>query len=263
MSLLFRSLALALGVLIFPSLLHAQQPAATNAPLAPAPSAGTAKVMLPLPSGAAQQKLADAIKFMNATPPNVNDALSSLTQAIQLNPNDPSAYYLRGSIYLQRKQLPEAQSDFETFVRLDPKNIVIKYNLNEVIFMQKKYDQARAGFVTLQNVKDSPVNGLDLGDFAKYKVFLCDLFGGHEDVAKAELDAFNKQGEGCGYYFANAAWDLYHKNIEGARSWLEPASRIWKDEPKKFTTYGESLRYLGYLPLPLPKDGSINVEGSQ
>jgi hypothetical protein len=93
-----------------------------------------------------------------------------------------------------------------------------------------------------------------MGDFATYKVFLCDLFAGHEDVAKAELDAFNKKGEGAGYYFANAAWALYHKDIEKGRYWLEYAASIYESvNPKKFTNYGESLRYFGYLPLPAAK----------
>jgi hypothetical protein len=35
----------------------------------------------------------------------------------------------------------------------------------------------------------------DMGDFASYKVFLCDLFGGHEDAASKELDAFNEAGK--------------------------------------------------------------------
>ncbi|HEX4140962.1 MAG TPA: hypothetical protein VHY09_11480, partial [Candidatus Methylacidiphilales bacterium] len=93
-----------------------------------------------------------------------------------------------------------------------------------------------------------------MGDFAMYKVFLCDLFGGHADLAKSELDAINKKGDDASYYFANAAWDLYNKKTDDARQWLVSASHIY--DMKKFSTYGESLRYLGYLPLPAPKDGS-------
>jgi hypothetical protein len=139
----------------------------------------------------------------------------------------------------------EAEADFNAAYKINPNNVVIKFNLSELKFMQKHYDEARTGFLPLQ--KDP-----DMGDFATYKVFLCDLFGGHEDVAKSELDAINDKGDDASYYFANAAWDLVHKKTDDARSWLASAAHIF--DAKKFSTYGESLRYLGYLPLPAPKD---------
>jgi hypothetical protein len=109
--------------------------------------------------------------------------------------------------------------------------------------MQKQYDVARPGFVALENDPD-------MGDFASYKVFLCDLFGGHPDVAKKELDAFDDVMGNPSYYFSNAAWSLVHKNTEEARSWLLSASRIYP--PQKNVYYAQSLRDLGYLPLPQP-----------
>jgi hypothetical protein len=111
--------------------------------------------------------------------------------------------------------------------------------------MQKQYDAARPGFVALESDPD-------MGDFASYKVFLCDLFGGHEAAAKKELDVFNVAMENPSYYFSNAAWDLVHKNLDDARSWLLSASRIYPLQ--KNTYYAQSLRDLGYLPIPGPDD---------
>jgi hypothetical protein len=95
-------------------------------------------------------------------------------------------------------------------------------------------------------------NDPDMGDFAQYKVFLCDLFGGHEEQAKKELDVFDAAMGNPSYYFANAAWSLVHKNIEDARGWLVSASRIYP--PQKNAYYAQSLRDLGYLPIPAPGD---------
>jgi Tfp pilus assembly protein PilF len=240
MSAFFRLIAFALVAL---SAARAQQPAATSTPAPATPTPADPKTNLTSPVDAARQKIADAVKRMSAPTPDADGALASLTQAIQLKPDSAFAYILRGSIYSQRKQFAEAEADFNAAAKIDPNNFVIKFNLTELKFMQKQYDEARVGFLPLQ--KDP-----DMGDFATYKVYLCDLFAGHEDVAKSELDAFNKKGEGCGYYFANAAWFLYHKNIEDARTWLVSASHIFA--AKKFTMYGESLRYLGYLPIPEP-----------
>ena len=81
--------------------------------------------------------------------------------------------------------------------------------------MQEQYDAARAGFAALEKdpiVKTQP----DMGDFAAYKVFLCDLFGGHQAQAKKELDVFNDIMGNPSYYFCNAAWDLVSKRTSMA-----------------------------------------------
>jgi hypothetical protein len=54
------------------------------------------------------------------------------------------------------------------------------------------------------------------------------------------------------YYFSNAAWDLVHKNLDDARGWLLSASRIYPPEKNQY--YAQSLRDLGYLPIPAPGD---------
>jgi hypothetical protein len=111
--------------------------------------------------------------------------------------------------------------------------------------MQKAYDDAHSGFISLE--KDP-----EWGDLAAYKVFLCDLFGGHEDLAQSELNAFNKVESNPSYYYSNAAWDLFHKRPESAMSWLNAAARIYPH--KKVFFYSATLIEFGYLPLPTQTD---------
>jgi len=190
----------------------------------------------------ASKALSEAIIKMNAN--DVDGALAKLNEAIQLDPKIPGTYVLRASIYCQKKQWTQAEQDFRTASDMSPKNVVIRFNLVEVKFLQKQFDLARPGYVALEGDPD-------MGDLASYKVFLCDLFGGHEDLARKELDAFNKVGGNPSYYFSNAAWDLVHKNIDDARDWLVSASRIYS--PRKNNYYASPLRDMGYLPIPEPK----------
>ena len=219
---------------------HAQQPA-TNAPAA----APTIKVPDLTPQQVQDNEVAargrEILQLMQKN--DLDGALAKLNDAIKVYPKKPGFYSLRGAVYSRKSQWPEAAQDFQTGLQLEPDNVVVKFNLVEIKFMQKQYDVARSGFVSLQSDPD-------MGDLASYKVFLCDLLGGHEDVAKGELDAFNKAGSKPSYYFGNAAWDLFHKNTEDARSWLISASRIYT--PQKNEYYASSLRDLKYLPLPPP-----------
>jgi len=238
MSALFRQLTLALcaSAFLLSAAAHAQQPA-TTAPSASATNAGgTTPSSLTAPADAAKQMIAEAIKKMQAN--DVDGALHDLTQAIATNPNSTGAYVLRASLYCQKKQWTQAEDDFKAAQKLAPGNAVLKFNLVEVKFMQGQYDVARPGFVELE--KDP-----DMGDFASYKVFLCDLFGGHETIAKQELDVFNAAMGNPSYYFGNAAWDLYHNNLDDARSWLSSAYRIYPQ--RKNAYYAQSLHDLGYL----------------
>ena len=171
-------------------------------------------------------------------------SLSKVNEVIKIDSQNKQAYLLRGSIYAQKKEWDKADYDYDVALTIDPGSAIVKFDLAELKFMQKKYDEARPGFAQVQGDKD-------LGDFATYKVFLCDLFGAHEAVAAKELDALNQVGGNPSYYFGNAAWDLVHNKPEEAAGWLKSASRIYANVPQKFTKYTSSLTNLGYLPLHL------------
>ena len=181
--------------------------------------------------------------FQLLTQKQFDAALAKVNAALQSAPQNPAAYELRGNIYAEEKLWEQAGKDYQTVLQLDGKNTQVKFNLAELQFMQKNYDNARPGFLAL---KQDP----NMGDLASYKVFLCDLFGGHDHAAAAELDAFNQAGSNASYYFANAAWSLVHHKTEDARGWLTSAAKIY--EPSKFGLYAFPLSQLGYLPLPPP-----------
>jgi len=193
------------------------------------------------PPDPASQAIAEAMLKIDAN--DVDGALAKLTDAIKANPKISGPYMFRASLYCQKKMWTEAEQDFEAAAKISPKNIVIKFNVVEVKFMQKQYDAARPGYLALETDPD-------MGDLAAYKVFLCDLLGGHEALARKELDVFNKVNDNPSYYFGNAAWDLVHQKVEDARSWLTSAAYIYPSG--KIAYYATCLRDLGYLPLPPP-----------
>ncbi len=234
-------------VLIFSAPVQAQQPAlritppapvATNAPSTNAPSGAKPKEPVP-PVILSAALVKEGMIKMNVG--DADGALAKLNEAIRIFPSTNTAYVLRGSIYSQRKQWDLAEQDFKVAAQIDPTNVVLKLNVVEIKFLQKQYDAARAGYVALES---NP----EIGDLAKFKAFLCDLYGGHEALAAKELAAFNEAGTRASYYYANIAWDTYHKDIDGARDWLDSATGIFT--PQKNAYYAQSLKDLGYLPLP-------------
>jgi hypothetical protein len=171
----------------------------------------------------------------------LKDELDQLTAKLNTNPQDFVAYGDRGNVHAARKEWSLAEDDYRSGLQINAKLAKAAFNLAEMEFAQKKYDDARPGFVALKLDKN-------LGDLAAYKVFLCDLYGGHETLANKELDEFNQAGTDASYYFANIAWFLYYKKTDHARDWLNSAYHIY--EPYKIDLYSSTLTELGYLPLP-------------
>jgi Tfp pilus assembly protein PilF len=164
--------------------------------------------------------------------------LNAANDALQKDPSNVAGYVTRGNIYGQEKKWDLAKQDYQHALGLKSNFAPALLSLAEIDLMQAKYDTARAEFADL-------VQDPDCGDLAKYSVFLCDLAGGHEDLAGNELDAFNRVGSDASYYFANAAWLLHHQRSDDAHTWMDSADRIYS--PAKVGRYVTPLVHLGYL----------------
>jgi tetratricopeptide (TPR) repeat protein len=171
---------------------------------------------------------------------NYAPALDQVNAVLEMSPENAEGYFLRGNIYAKKKSWAEAESDFQSALRLKGNSVGVSFNLAEIQFLQKRYDTARCGFLALEQT--------DMGDLSTYKVFLCDLLSGRKAEAARELAAFNAVGSDASYYFANIAWSLVHQQTSDARDWLDSAARVYPQA--KFALYSSSLVDLGYLPLP-------------
>jgi Tfp pilus assembly protein PilF len=203
-------------------------PSLAQAPLTNTNSANSA------PSGLTADDVAGMLHDANQHLQNgeLDEALRLVDSALQIDPRQASAYDLRGAIYVRNKLWDRAEQDYTTASTLDPTVSEYKYNLGEIEFMQKAYDDARPRFTLLLNDKD-------FGDLAAYKVFLCDLLTSHEERATTELAAINKTEENPSYYYANATWDLTHNKIKDADDLIDSARQVF--DSSKNAPYLSSL----------------------
>ena len=197
-----------------------------SAMIAP-PAAGNAALPRQTPMPALLQRATQLLAQSQFEP-----ALNDVNAALQEDRKNPAIYALRANIHAAQHLWKQAEADYATVLQLDSANLSMKFDLAQIEYAQKKYDAARPLFAAAQ--KDP-----DIGDLARYEVFLCDLFGGHEDAAAREIDAFDKADTGASYYFSNAAWSLYHHDKANARGWLVSAAHIYA--PTKFKLYVDSL----------------------
>jgi hypothetical protein len=148
-------------------------------------------------------------------------------------PTNVVGYLQRGNLFLTEKKMDLAKLDFEHALRIKSDCAPAIFGIAEIAFVQGHYDDARPGFLAIEG-------DINYGDLAKYKVFLCDLFGGHQDAATRELAVFNDAG-------SDASWSFYHKKNGDAQNWWQSAVQIFS--PQKLQIYAKPLIEHGYNPV--------------
>jgi tetratricopeptide (TPR) repeat protein len=174
---------------------------------------------------------------------NYDGALAKVDEAVKMAPANPNMENLRGAIYTQQKNYAKATEAFTRASQMDKKAFSPRYNLCEILFLQKKYSDALAQFQVLQ--AEDPKN-----DLVKYKVFLCYLVQDHPPEARKLLDKMDPFDELPVYYFSKAAWDFKNSNPTQANTWLVSARNIYP--PQKNALFVDSLMELGYIPRDNP-----------
>jgi len=180
---------------------------------------------------------------------DLDQAIREACLAIQLDPHTASAYELRGSIYIEEKLWDKAERDYTTADKISP-DIAYKYKLAEIKFLQKAYDNARPRFVALEG-------DAGLGDLAIYKVFLCDLLGGHEAASIRELSALSQADGHPSYYYCHAAWDWTHNQMADMNKLLTSARQLYGNSTYELyiSSLSEALRYHPDTATFVTKDG--------
>jgi len=182
-------------------------------------------------------------------------ALQEVDAALQIDPQSSAAYEQRGSIYMQKKLWDLAEKDYTNASKIAPTEVAFKYKLAEIKFLQKSFEVARVRFAALQNDPS-------LGDISTYKVFLCDLLTGHEDVAGQDLARINNAERKPSYYFCNAVWNLFHQKPREANAFFNSAANIYSDQVN--TLYFSSLNELKSIQAPeatfVTKDGTSYLQ---
>ncbi len=172
--------------------------------------------------------------------PTGHRALEMANYYLLRDPTNVVGYLQRGNLFLTEKKMDLAKLDFEHALRIKSDCAPAIFGIAEIAFVQGHYDDARPGFLAIEG-------DINYGDLAKYKVFLCDLFGGHQDAATRELAVFNDAGSDASYYFANMAWSFYHKKNGDAQNWWQSAVQIFS--PQKLQIYAKPLIEHGYNPV--------------
>lgn len=166
-----------------------------------------------------------------------DEALKLLIEADEKAPNEPFVLNFIGAVYSKKKDYAKADEYFKKALELQPDNFPARFNVGEIMFLQKKFTEAADYFEVMGT--DYPKNEL-----VRFKIFLCQLMLDKTDEAKRMLDKMKFPGETPAWYYSQAAWELKKKNGWKANDHRKAAELMFG---KQTELYEESLKDSGLL----------------
>lgn len=187
-------------------------------------------------SNAEAQKLTDeAMKEFSAN--KFDKAQELLEAADKAAPNNPAILNFLGAVWTKKNDYPKAQSYFEKALAITPSFFPARFNMGEILFLQKKYAESYGHFKDMYDL--APDNEL-----LEFKLVLCELFLDQKVVAKSRMDNMIFPGKTPAWYYAHAAWELKAGSKGKGRDYVKTAQTLYE---KNTSLYDETLKDAGLL----------------
>jgi len=151
---------------------------------------------------------------------NYDAALVKLEAVNAKMPGDAFVQNLRGAAYTKKKDYATAQKYFDKALEKQPDFFPAKFNVGELLFLQRRYAEAQAYFQNMQ--ERDPQNEL-----LQFKVFLCDLQLGDKDKAAKALKGIKYPGDTPAWYYGQAAWASKNGDNKKALEYVTGAQYIF------------------------------------
>lgn len=182
-----------------------------------------------------------------------SDALSKIDEADKTFPHSAVIHNLRGAIYVKQRDFPKATEQFNKALEAKANYFDARFNLSEILFLEKKYAEARKAFQKLADdttIKSDPSQQKLWRDVVSYKIFLTYLLENNEAEAQKILQKIDPYAETPIYYFTNAAWEYQHKQNTKAEGWIRSSLTIFS--PQTNDLFADSLVEIGWIPKSAP-----------
>ena len=155
---------------------------------------------------------------------------------------------LRGAVYTRMRNFDKARVHFKRAVELtkglDSEGFHPKFNLAELDFVTKQWQEAEKAFQALLKDPGKPGTGSDT--LINFKLLICSLQqkkAADADVLFATFDQYDDASPA--YYYGQAVKLFISEDKDGANEWLESARRIYPKEVNE--VYNDSLVEMGWL----------------
>lgn len=165
---------------------------------------------------------------------NYDAALKKLLDLETKMPDDPFVQNLLGAAYTKKKDFGKAQQCFDKALAKQPDFFPAKFNVGELLFLQRRYAEALDYFEKMQ--EQDPKNEL-----LQFKILLCQLQLGQMEDAQKTLKKIKYPSDTPAWYYSQAAWESKNGNTKKAREYVTGARYIFGPKTALFEETFEDL----------------------
>src|SRR6184192_1076759 len=184
------------------------------------------------------------------------------------DPNQAATLNLRGEILLEQKQFDQAEAEFKKALKADSKFRQAQFNLALVPLKKKDYATARDRFEALLS-KTPGGDKSEAAQLIKFNIYMTWLLEGKDNRAQKLMEQFQFTGDTPALYYAQAAWEFKHNNVDKANNWITSARKIYPSASNAL--YAGGFYDLGWLkgamtvssPTPTASVGAAAVATTQ
>lgn len=173
------------------------------------------------------------------------ECLAEVHSAHLIYDKNPVSLNIQGSCYVEFRDFEKASRCFKKSLAQDPRNLNVRFNIAEVAFVMKKYEESKKLFSSLAEELGDSKNHGSVQHIIQFKVFLCHIKTDQEAKAQAMLEKADFLDDSPFFYYAKAA--IAHSKDDGkeANQWVQRASRIYP--PAEIQIWQDSLIEVGYV----------------
>ena len=172
------------------------------------------------------------------------ETLDSLDEAEKIFTDSSEVLNLRGSCYVEMRAFDKAMVAFDKALEINPNNTSIKFNVAEVLFVTKQWQEAHDTFEEI--FKSIPEGNMSLARLVEFKMLLCKKKLGMDAEVIALAEKYDYQDDSPYYYYAQAALAYEDGDLLKAEEWLARANRIFRD-PNIIAPWQDTLVEFGYI----------------
>lgn len=172
------------------------------------------------------------------------EALEELEKAAAIFTDSPEIHNVRGSCYVEIRAFDKALAEFGKAAALSKDNASIAFNIGEIHFVTKQWQQAHDTFQKVMSLL--PAENTALGRLVEFKILLCKKKLGQDAEVAAMAEKYDFMDDSPYYFFAQAALAYEADNQLKAEEWLAIAGRIFRD-PNILAPWQDTLVEYGYL----------------
>ncbi len=174
----------------------------------------------------------------------VFETLESLHEAEKIFDQSAELLNLRGSCYVEMRAFDKATTAFEEALKINPENTSIRFNVAEVLFVTKQWQESLDMFTEI--FSEIPAENTSLSRLVEFKMLLCMKKLGMDDDVIILAEKYDYQDDSPYYYYAKAALAYDDGDLLQAEEWLARANRIFQD-PNIIAPWQDTLVEFGYI----------------